>query len=348
MLKIGIIGAGRLGSFHADKVAAHPAVELVGVADPSHTARNTLAQKHNVRAFDSFDEMLPSVDAVIVASPTFLHFGIGSVCLQAGKHVLMEKPMCASLAEGRKLVALAAQQGLVLQVGHVEEFNPAWTATKKSIRSDLMAGEPILIDAVRTSGYTFRSTDVGTVFDMMIHDIDLVLSLVASSVFSVDAIGFNIIGGPNEDVAHARLRFENGCAANLFSSRVAEKGERKMQITTATATVTVDFGTRTTTCHRANETVLQGQFAPNRVLPEAIASLVPTFMKDAFTLEMETHEAVDALAAELDDFVFSIQSGKSPRVSGVRALESVSVAETIVRSIVAKNNQHWEDVRRVA
>jgi predicted dehydrogenase len=253
----------------------------------------------------------------------------------------MEKPMCASLAEGRKLVELANDRGLVLQVGHVEEFNPAWTAAKNSLRNDLIVGEPILIDAVRTSGYTFRSTDVGTVFDMMIHDIDLVLSLVASRVFSVDAIGFHIIGGPNEDTAHVRLRFDNGCAANLYSSRVAEKAERKMQITTATATVAIDFGTRTTTCHRADETVLQGKYAPHRIQPDSVALVAPTFMKDAFALECATHDAVDALAEELDDFVRSIQLKKAPRVSGSRALEAVSVAETIVRSI-ARNGSQWQ------
>ena len=346
MLKIGIIGAGRLGSFHADKVAAHAGVELAGVADPCKTARNGLAEKHGIPSFDSFDDLLPKVDAVIIASPTFLHYGLGSACLQAGKHVLMEKPMCASLDEGRKLVATAQQNGLILQVGHVEEFNPAWIAAKKSIRTDLMAGEPIMIDTVRTSGYTFRSTDIGTVFDMMIHDIDLVLSLIASHVFSVDAIGFHIIGGPHEDVAHARLRFDNGCAANLFTSRVAEKAERKMRITTATATITVDFATRTTICHRADDTVLEGKYAPNHVLPTSVSLLVPTFMNDAFSLETQTHEAVDALAAELDDFVCAISSHKVPRVSGSRALEAISVAETIVRSIV-KCGSHRQ-IRRAA
>jgi len=347
MLKLGVIGAGRLGSFHAEKAVAHSGVELVGVADPSAVTRNSLAKKHSIQAFDAFDDMLSLVDAVIIASPAFLHFGLGSACLQAGKHVLMEKPMCASLAEGRKLVELAKQHKLVLQVGHVEEFNPAWHAAKQAIRNDLMVGEPILIDAVRTSGYTFRSTDVGTVFDMMIHDIDLVLSLTASSVFSVDAIGFHIIGGPCEDAAHARLRFDNDCVANLFSSRVAAKAERKMRVTTATATVTVDFGTRTLTCHRANETVLQGRFAPNHVLHDSVSLLSPTFMEDAFSLETQTHDAVDALAAELDDFVVSIRTNKSPRVSGSRALESVSVAETIVRSI-STSSTHRQPYRRVA
>jgi predicted dehydrogenase len=210
-----------------------------------------------------------------------------------------------------------------------------------------MVGEPILIDAIRTSGYTFRSTDIGTVFDMMIHDIDLVISLVASHVFSVDAIGFHVVGGENEDVAHARLRFDNGCVANLFSSRVAKEAERKMRITTATATVAVDFGTRTTTCHRANETVSQGNFAPNAVSPASVPLFTPTFMQDAFSLVSETHDAVDALAAELDDFVLSIQSNKTPRVSGNRALEAVSVAETIVRSI-SRSGVHRQSTLRAA
>ena len=347
MLKIGIIGAGRLGSFHAEKVAARADTKLIGVADPCETARKNLSQKLGVQAFDSFEGMLPMVDAVIIASPTFLHYEHGSVSLQAGKHVLVEKPMCASLAEGRKLVELARQQGLVLQVGHVEEFNPAWAAAKQFLRNDLMVGEPILIDAVRTSGYTFRSTDIGTVFDMMIHDIDLVLSLVASHVFSVLATGFHIIGGENEDIAHARLLLDNGCVANLFSSRVEEKAERRMRITTATATVTVDFGTRTTTCHRADSAVLDGKYAPHNVSPDSVSLLMPTFMTDAFSLETQAHDAVDALAAELDDFVQAIQFQRLPRVSGSRALESISVAETIVRSI-SRSGTQGRHIRRAA
>ena len=347
MLKLGIIGTGRLGSFHADKIAAHTEAELIGVSDPCESARNSVAQKHGVKAFDLFDDMLPEVDAVVIAAPTYLHYGLGKACLQAGKHVLMEKPMCSSLDESRILVDLAKQRGLVLQVGHVEEFNPAWTAAKKTLRQDLMLGEPLLIDAVRTSGYTFRSTDVGTVFDMMVHDIDLVLSLVSSDVVSVDAIGFHIIGGPNEDVAHARMHFDNGCAANLFSSRVADKAERKMRISTSSATITVDFATRTTTCHRAGGEVLEGKFAPNRVLPDSVPLLTPTFMQDAFSLSTETHDAVDALAAELDDFVVSVQTGKVPRVSGVRALEAVLVAEAIVRCI-SKSGVDRHHTRRAA
>ena len=347
MLKIGIIGAGRLGSFHADKAVQHPLVQLAGVTDPCESARTRLAQKHRIPAFNVLEEMLPTVDAVIIASPTVHHFSLGNECLLAGKHVLMEKPMCATLAESRTLVELAKQRRLVLQVGHVEEFNPAWTAAKQLFREDIRNGEPIIIDAVRASGYTFRSTDVGSVFDMMIHDIDLVLSLAASRVYSVDAVGFHVIGGQHEDVAHARLRFENGWTANLFSSRVAEKAERTMQITTATASIKVDFATRTTSCHRANEMVLQHKFAPQNISANSIHLLAPTFMADAFSLDVQTHDVVDALAAELDDFVQSIQFGTVPRVSGSRALEAISVAETIVRT-VSKTGTRQKSIRRAA
>ncbi|GHT12864.1 NADH-dependent dehydrogenase [Planctomycetales bacterium] len=333
MLKLGIIGTGRLGSFHAEKAQANPNVELVGVADSSITARQKIAKKLGVQAFASFDDMLPEVDAVVIASPTFLHYSIGSVALLAGKHVLMEKPMCSNLREARKLVATAQKQRVVLQVGHVEEFNPAWQTAKKELATERQESMPLLINAVRTSGYTFRSTDVGTVFDMMIHDIDLVLSLTSSHVFGVDAIGFHTIGERNEDTVHARLRFDNGSVANLFSSRVAQVPQREMHITSALGTVSIDFGKRTTATHRPNSLILKGDYAPNRILPDTVSLIAPNFMKESFAAQTFEHPAVDALAEELNDFVSSIEQNKVPRVSGSRALEAVSVAETIVHSI---------------
>ncbi|MDR3181432.1 MAG: Gfo/Idh/MocA family oxidoreductase [Planctomycetaceae bacterium] len=340
MLKLGIIGTGRLGSFHAEKAAANPDVELVGVADPSVTARNLIAKKFGVEAFASFDTLLPKTDAVIIASPTFLHYSIASIAIQSGKHVLLEKPMCGTLPDARKLVDMARRNKTVLQAGHVEEFNPAWQTAKKSLSVERQENLPMLINAVRSSGYTFRSTDVGTVFDMMIHDIDLVLSLTASHVFAVDAVGFRIIGGQHEDTAHARLIFDNGSVANLYSSRIAPAAKREMQITTALGTLSIDFAKRTTVAHRPNTLVLQGEYAPNRILPDTVPLVAPEFMKDSFDTEVLEHESVDALAEELKDFVLSIETGKTPRVSGSRALEAVSVAETIVHSIGKYNRHH--------
>ena len=332
MLKLGIIGTGRLGSFHADKAAAHPDVELVAVMDPSESSRKTLAAKHNVVDCDALDELCLLVDAVVIAAPTSAHYDLGIRCLRRGLHVLMEKPMCASEKEAKQLVDASLQSNVVFQVGHVEEFNPAWTAAEPLLEK-VRSGRPVLIDATRCSGYTFRSTDVGTVFDMMIHDLDLVLSIVPSSVQSVDAVGFNVIGGPHEDVANARVRFENGTVANFFSSRVTPQAARSMRLTTAGTTATIDFGSRTANFIKPDSEVAQGTFAPANISFEEAARLAPTFMRERFTAEEVQNDAVDALALEMHDFVQAIQSGSAPKVSGQRALAAVAVAESVVKAI---------------
>jgi len=332
MLKLGIIGTGRLGSFHADKAAAHPDVELVAVWDPVESSRKALAAKHNVAGCATLDELFPLVDAVVIAAPTFAHHGLGIRCLLQHKHVLMEKPMCTSTDEAEVLVHAALKAKVVFQVGHVEAFNPAWAAAEPMLEK-IRSGQPVLIDAVRCSGYTFRSTDVGTVFDMMIHDLDLVLSVVPSPVQSVEAVGFNVIGGPYEDIANARIRFENGSVANFFSSRVAPQVERTMRLTTSEATATIDFGSRTASFLRPDAAVLQGTFTPARVSFEEAAKLAPTFMREHFTTEELPNDAVDALALEMDDFVRAVRTGSAPKVSGSRAVAAVVVAENIVKRI---------------
>lgn len=332
MIKLGIIGAGRLGSFHADKAAAHEKVELVGVADPSESARKKIAEKHRIREFADLEELLPVVDAVVIAAPTFLHYELGMPCLRQGRHVLMEKPMCASWSEARNLVAAAQRSNVVFMVGHVEEFSPAWAAALPTFQ-EIREGAPCMIETVRTSGYTFRSTDIGTVFDMMIHDIDLVLSLVPSRVIAVDALGFNLIGGSHEDTASARIRFENGAFANLFSSRVASAARREMTVMLPSGTTKIDFGSRVVTTHRPAGPVAEGVFAPDMIGPEKAAELAPTFMQNYFETTELHSDAVDALSLEMNDFVTSIESGRPPRVSGERALAAVALAEKIVESI---------------
>ncbi|MDR0869259.1 MAG: Gfo/Idh/MocA family oxidoreductase [Planctomycetaceae bacterium] len=331
-MKLGIIGAGRLGSFHADKAAQHPAVELTAVYDASETAAQKLAQKHNVRQCATLDEVFPLADAVVIAVPTVLHYELGWPCLRQGKHVLMEKPMCASTADAQKLVEAAKRANAVLQIGHVEAFNPAWVAAQPLLQ-EATDGFPVQIDAVRTSGYTFRSTDIGTVFDMMIHDIDLVLSLVPSRVDAVDAVGFNVIGGAFEDKANVRIRFENGTVANLTSSRTEPKAVREMRITQPSSAVHIDFGARTTSLFRPDDTVRRGMFAPENVSPQEVQRIAPDFMQKHFIGETKQYDAVDALAAEMDDFVNAVETGYPPVVSGLRGLAAVALAEKIVESL---------------
>lgn len=348
-MKLGIIGAGRLGSFHADKAAAHPSVDLTAVFDTSEQSAQTLAQKHSIRQCSSLEELFPLVDAVVIAVPTVRHAELGLPCLRQGKHVLMEKPMCASRDDAQKLVDAAKRANAVLQIGHVEVFNPAWTAAQPLLQ-DVKDGVPAQIDAVRTSGYTFRSTDIGTVFDMMIHDIDLVLSLVPAKVATIDANGFNIIGGPFEDKANVRIRFENGTVANLTSSRAEPKPVRKMKITMPSSTVHIDFGTRTTTLFQADDEVRSGAFAPNRILPAEAAESAPSFMTEHFLCEQQQYDAVDALSAEMADFVNAVQDGHPPLVTGERGLAAVALAEKIVESLSERVLLHFGHIeqRRVA
>ncbi|MDR2440068.1 MAG: Gfo/Idh/MocA family oxidoreductase [Planctomycetaceae bacterium] len=346
MLKLGIIGAGRLGSFHADKAAAHKTVQLVGVLDPSEPARKNLAEKYHIQEYFTIEELIPNADAVVIASPTLLHYKLGEICLQNGLHVLMEKPMCDSWNNAQKLVETAQQTGVVFQIGHVEEFNPAWLVVQAELQ-EIKNGAPAIIDAVRTSGYTFRSTDIGTVFDMMIHDLDLVLSLIPSPVLWIDAAGFNTLNRQLndialEDIANAQVRFENGTIARFYSSRVAPDTTRKMCITSMSSSITIDFAARTVKKFQPDQLVLQGLFNPKLLAPDTTTKLAPNFMKEHFTTTEMTSDtvpaltAVDALAKEMDDFVESIQTSRQPRVSGHRALAAVAVAETIVESIRKK------------
>jgi predicted dehydrogenase len=249
-LRVAVIGAGRLGGFHAQKLARMANVELVGVVDPLAANRDRLAAELHTTPFASHLPLLGHIDAAVIASPTLQHHQLAVDLLEAGTHLLIEKPICTTVAEADELVELARRQQLVLQVGHVERFNPALTAATPH------AQNPKFIEAVRASGFTFRSMDVGVVLDLMIHDIDVVLSLVRSPLRSVDALGVSVLGG-HEDVAHARLEFQSGCVANLSASRVSYEAARKMQIWSPRAFASIDFGGRTTTIVEPSETLLR-------------------------------------------------------------------------------------------
>ncbi|MDR2344898.1 MAG: Gfo/Idh/MocA family oxidoreductase [Planctomycetaceae bacterium] len=332
MIKIGIIGAGRLGSFHADKIVAHADLELAGVMDTVQSAREKLSAKHNVKSFDSLDSFLNIVDAVVIAAPTSLHYEIGYSVLQSKKHLLMEKPLCDNATDSEKLVELADKNNVILQAGHIEEFNPVWQAAKNNI-IELADNKHFIIDAVRTSGYTFRSTDVGTLLDMMIHDIDLVLSIVQHDISFINAVGFNIIGGQHEDIADVRVQFENGTVAKFFSSRVAAAAVRTMQVITVNGNVNIDFAQRTLSLQKINDSVKFGNFAPEKLTQENIAEIQPNFMKDFFTTTKIENESVDALAMEIDDFARSIKTNSPPQVTGKRASNAVKLAEKILTAI---------------
>lgn len=325
-LRIAVIGGGRLGGFHAQKLAQRHDVTLVAIVDPLAASRERIAAECKTKACADYAGLLTQIDAAVIAAPTSLHYDIARELLASGIHLLVEKPLSATLAEADELVALARQQSAVLQVGHVERFNPAFHGAASQVR------HPKYIEAVRANGFTFRSMDVGVVLDLMIHDIDLVLSLVRSPLRKVEALGVSVLGG-HEDVANARLEFESGCVAALSASRVSHEPVRRMQIWSARAFAGIDFAGRTTTLVRPSKTLRQRNFHVDRLTAEQTEYHRQHFAEEQLPREQLAFEAVDALALEQDDFVEAIRTPRQPRVDGAAGRDALAVAEQILAGI---------------
>ncbi len=332
-LRMAVIGAGRLGGFHAQKLAAHPNVDLAAVVDPIAEQRDRVARECNTLAVTDLSELSDKIDAAVIAAPTGLHHRLAVDLLEKGVHLLVEKPICNRLAEADELVALARRNRLILQVGHVERFNPAWTAAKGEI------DDPKYIEAVRNSGFTFRCTDVGVVLDLMIHDIDLVLSMTGSSVCRVEAMGLSVLGG-HEDVANARLYFESGCIAALSASRVSREPARRMSVLSPEAMAHLDFASRTVEITRPSETLLRREFDIETLSAERVEHYKEHLLDEHLPRRRAAFDAVDALALQTEDFIGSVRESRSPRVSGRAGRDAVAVAEEVLGCI---DHHAWDN-----
>jgi predicted dehydrogenase len=325
-LKVVVVGAGRLGGFHARKLAGLDDVELLAVVDPLPESRRCVAAECHTQGAADWHLLSEKFDAAVIAAPTTHHHALAMELLDRGVHLLVEKPLCATLAEADELVHTAQRRGLVLQVGHVERFNPAFTAAAAHLR------DPKYIEAVRAGGFTFRSTDIGVVLDLMIHDLDLVLALVSSRVRKVEALGLSVVGG-HEDVANARVEFECGCVAALSASRVSYEAVRRMQVWTPRALAGIDFAARTATLVSPSETLLRRQFDVEQLSPEQIDYYREHFADEHLPRQRWEFEAVDALALELRDFIDSIRTSRAPRVPGSQGRDAIALAEQILNRI---------------
>lgn len=332
-LRVAVVGAGRLGGFHAQKLTALDEVDLVAVVDPVAAQAQRVAEQCRTRALPQPQDLFGQVDAVVIATPTVAHHEVGVEFLRRGIHVLMEKPLAATSAQAAELVRLARQHKAILQVGHVERFNPALDAVLPHL------GAPKYIEAVRSSGFTFRSTDIGVVLDLMIHDLDLVLSLVQSEVRHVDALGLSVLGG-HEDVANARLEFENGCVATLSASRVSYEALRRMQVWSTRSYANIDFASRRTTLVAPSETILERRLDIGSLSAEQVEHYKQHLAEEHLPRREFEAAAVDALALEVRDFVESILAGCAPRVTGEHGRHAVEVAEQILDRIAA---HAWDD-----
>jgi len=324
-LRFGVVGAGHLGTIHTRLLRSIDDVELVGVSDPSPQARRRIADEFQVQTWEDHRPLLGRVDAAIVAAPTRDHYWIGMELAEAGVHLLVEKPITASVSEADALIRAARSRNLVLQVGHVERFNPAFTAASH-------VRKPRYIEAVRASGYTGRSVDVGVVLDLMIHDIDLVLTLAASELVEVDAIGAAVLG-PQEDMAHAHLRFANGCRASLNASRTSYQPQRKMQIYGEQGYAGIDFAAGTAKIIRPSERVQRRQIDVQQLSPDQRRQLQERLFTDLLLTEDLTLEKRNAILDEQHDFVISIRTGQPPQVTGQHGRDALAVAERIVEQI---------------
>jgi predicted dehydrogenase len=329
-LRVGVIGVGALGRHHARILSELPDVKLVAVAD-SHAARGQdVAAKCRTRWVGDFRALLSEVDAVSVVVPTVAHLAAASEFLRRGVPVLVEKPLAHTLEAARELVDLAERNRTILQVGHIERFNPAWQSALSWL------SEPKYIRAERFSPFTFRSTDIGVVLDLMIHDLDLVLSIVGSPLRSVEAFGIAVMG-PHEDMVQARLRFANGCLADLTASRLCPQVRRSMEVWSRGGCVNIDLHQRTVSKFAPTAALLRGE--PPTARAQQPGADLESLKNSVFGQWIETADATvpvqDALTAELSSFLDCVRHRRRPIVDGETALEALTAADRVLQQVAA-------------
>ncbi|MFL6539479.1 MAG: Gfo/Idh/MocA family oxidoreductase [Chthoniobacterales bacterium] len=299
-LRVGVVGVGHIGKNHARLYAGLTSADFAAIYDTDTSAAQAIANEFGVATASSLEEFAEEVDAASIATPTSSHFEVARELLNRGKHLLVEKPITENPAHASELAEIAAQRQLVLQVGHVERFNPVLSALEERLT------HPRFIEAHRLSPYPNRSTDVGVVLDLMIHDLEIILHLVRSPVQTIDAVGVPVLSR-GEDIANARLRFEDGCVANITSSRISPERMRKIRVFQEDAYLSLDYGTQTGEIYRRSAT--------------------------GITKEPVPIEPDEPLKRQLASFIDCATTGRRPRVSGFEATAALELAVEITKRI---------------
>ncbi len=319
MLKVGVLGIGHLGKFHLNNWLVIEGVELVGFFDPSDENALAVIEKYRIKRFDDAEQLMDACDAVDIVAPTTAHFDLCKAAITKGKHVFVEKPLANSMDEARQLVKLAKEANIKFQVGHVERFNPAFLALKN------YSLEPMFIEVHRLAQFNPRGTDVSVILDLMIHDIDIILSLVKSNVKFISANGVAVMSD-TPDIANVRIEFDNGCVANLTSSRISMKKMRKMRLFQKDAYIGIDFLEKKTEVIKLN--------APGDT--------------NVFTFDIETNngkktiaianpiiEDGNAIKMELEAFYHAIINNTDTPVNVLDGFRAMDVAHQILDKIGA-------------
>ena len=298
--RVGVVGVGHIGKNHARLYAELETAQFTAIYDTDRAVAQQCSAEFGATAAASLEEFVELVDAASIATPTSTHFEIGRELLTRGKHLLVEKPIADNTAHASELAELAASRGLVLQVGHVERFNPVLGALEKRLTN------PRFIEAHRLSPYPNRSTDIGVVLDLMIHDLEIILHLVRAPVQTIDAVGVPVLSR-GEDIANARLRFENGCVANITSSRISPERMRKIRVFQENAYLSLDYQNQTGEMYRRTA--------------------------EGLTKEEVEIEREEPLKRQLASFIECATTGRAPKVSGFQAAAALELAVEITKRI---------------
>jgi len=327
-IRVAVVGVGALGRHHARILSQMPEAELVAVSDANEQQGRSVAASCGCEWTPDYRTLLNQVDAVSIVVPTFLHRAIASEFLCRSIPVLVEKPLTSNVADGAVLVRLAGEHGVPLQVGHIERFNPAFQAASDRVKN------PKYIRCERVSPYAFRSMDIGAVHDLMIHDIELTLSLVGEMPSQVEAFGVTLVGG-QEDCIQARLKFPGGCVADLTANRVAPGFVRQMQCWSESGCVIADLNARSVTAFSPGAAMLNGELPFELVQQKKAdpAVLKPEIFTKFIHQEQFNCSDADALTAELRSFLACVRTGQTPLVSGEQGLAALQVAEAILTSV---------------
>jgi predicted dehydrogenase len=331
-VKVAVLGTGSLGKEHAriySELASSGQVEFVGVHDLAIESARRVAEKYKVRAFKSFSEAESASDALSIVTPTTTHYDLAVPLLKSGKHLLVEKPMTDDSAQASDLVRLAQEENCVLQIGHVERFNPVFNYLQT------VATEPRFIETHRLSPYPARSVDIGVVLDLMIHDLDVVLAFVKSPIVSLDAVGIAVLS-KSEDIANARLRFANGCVANLTASRVSPERMRKIRVFSggpSTSYISLDYRAQEGFIYRVARHGEHESSLLKKLLHAKDSTIVSEFGGKRIVREPVPIAKEEPLKLELQHFIECVRAQRLPLVSGESAKRALDLAFEITKQI---------------
>lgn len=327
MIKIGVVGVGHLGQYHARKFQSMENATLEGIYDRNPQRAQEIANALGVRVYESYNDLLAACDAVDIAATTTAHYELAKPALLAGKHIFLEKPITSELFQAGELLKIAEEKNLKIQVGHIERFNPVILQVENDIH------DPMFIESTRISTFHHRGTDVPVVLDLMIHDIDLILSFVNSPVTDIKASGVGILT-PSIDIANARIEFESGAIANVTSSRISLKQERKIRFFQKDSYITLDFQAK-------NVRIIKKSADIMKYLPQILMG--STDVKPEQLVDMEDYDCSDspkdALTMELESWVAAIVNNTKPIVDGVAGTRALEIAMKIIGIINEQKNK---------